>query len=228
MKAIAASGGMAMSNGYDVEFDFSTVNARTSNLIPRFQSVGITFPAANDSGKPGALINMLCDEAQLPSSQYATGQITGRYQGEGPINYAHTRILSDFSLSWMCDANMIPYKFLNTWHSYICGGDSDVTSKTAAELRNLKKSAKPNLPNRVTRLKYPDEYQAIIRISKTERGKNAPNSRVPLIYVIENAFPYSLDSVPLSYGSSQIVKVSANFYYTRHTVYNADIRRFDG
>jgi hypothetical protein len=222
--AIAANGGMAMSNGYDVEFDFGNLGDR--QLRDRFTSIGISLPSANDSGTPGALINMFCDEAQLPNSQAATGQINGRYLGEGTINYPHTRMVSDFSLTWMCDANMIPYKFINTWHSFIFG--NIISSKSPQELRNFKASASADPTNRTTRLKYPNQYQGTLRIAKTEKGKNAPNSRVSLVYVMENVYPYSIDAVPLSYGSSQITRVSANFYYTRHTVYNADIRRFDG
>lgn len=222
--AIAASGGMAMSNGYDVEFDFS--NPGIDELKSRFTSIGVSLPSANDSGNPGALINMFCDEAQLPNSQAATGQINGRYLGEGTINYPHTRLVSDFSLSWMCDANMIPYKFINTWYNFIFG--TILQSKSPQELRNFKANASADPMERVTRLKYPNQYQATLRIAKTEKGKNAPNSRVPLVYVIENVYPYQIDAVPLSYGSSQITKVSANFYYSRHTVYHADIRKFDG
>jgi hypothetical protein len=227
INAIAASGGMAMSNGYDVEFDFGKDELDSlAELRNRFTSIGVSLPSANDSGTPGALINMFCDEAQLPNSQAATGQMNGRYLGEGTINYPHTRMVSDFSLTWMCDANMIPYKFINTWHSFIFG--NIITSKSPQELRNFKATATKDPTNRVTRLKYPNQYQGTLRIAKTEKGKNAPNSRVSLVYVIENVYPYSVDAVPLSYGSSQITRVTANFYYTRHTVYNADIRRFDG
>jgi hypothetical protein len=224
INAIAANGGMSMSNGYDVEFEFS--GEELAELKTRFTSIGVSLPSANDSGTPGALINMFCDEAQLPNSQAATGQISGRYLGEGIVNYPHTKLVSDFSLTWMCDANMIPYKFINTWHNFIFG--NIITSKSPEELKNFKASSKADPINRINRLKYPNQYQGTLRIAKTERGKNAPNSRVSLVYVIENVYPYSIDAVPLSYGSSQITRVTANFYYTRHTVYHSDIRKFDG
>jgi hypothetical protein len=222
--AIAANGGMAMSNGYDVEFDFNRPGLEI--LRNTLSNINLKLPENNDSGQPGALINMFCDEAQLPNISAATGQINGRYLGEGTINYPHTRMVSDFSLSWMCDANMIPFKFLNAWHGFIFG--ETLFKETAASLKNIKEYAPTRSPNRINRLKYPNQYQATLRISKTERGKNAANGRVSLVCLLENVYPYSIDAVPLSYGSSQITRVSANFYYTRHTVYNADIRRFDG
>ena len=36
--------------------------------------------------------------------------------------------------------------------------------------------------------------------------------------MLENCYPYSIDAVPLAYGSSQVTRLTVNFYYTRHTV----------
>lgn len=224
--AVAANGGMAMSNGYDVEFDFRG-KVELENYI---KTIGVDLPATSDSGEPGALINLFCDEAQLPNISAAVGQINGRYLGEGIVNYPHTRIVSDFSLTWMCDANMTPFKFLNAWHNYIFGEDK-IENRVGTDrfLRDAKANdAKPKLISRTNRLKYPNQYQAILRISKAERGRSAPNERVSLVCVLENVYPYSIDAVPMSYGSSQITRVSANFYYTRHTYYNYDIRKYTG
>lgn len=215
-----------MSNGYDVEFDFTKPGLDV--LRTTVSNLNLKLPEATTSGQPGALINMFCDEAQLPNISAATGQISGRYLGEGTINYPHTRLVSDFSLSWMCDANMIPFKFLHAWHGFIFGDTLFKETATSSLLSDVKNFTTNRAINRINRLRYPSEYQATLRISKTERGQNAPNGRVSLVCLLENVFPYSIDAVPLSYGSSQITKVSANFYYTRHTYYNVDIRNFNG
>ena len=222
--AIAANGGMAMSNGYDVEFDFRG-KVELENYI---KTIGVDLPARSDSAEAGALINLFCDEAQLPNISAAVGQINGRYLGEGIVNYPHTRIVSDFSLTWMCDANMIPFKFLNAWHGFIFDETMFEENPTGSSLRDIKSFALKRAPNRVNRLNYPEEYQATLRISKAERGQNAPNSRVSLVCVLENVYPYSIDAVPMSYGSSQITRVSANFYYTRHTYYNYNLNGYTG
>lgn len=214
-----------MSNGYDIEFD--DVGSELSGILNRYN---IKVPTDNNAGQPGSLINMFCDEAQLPNSQAATGQINGRYMGEGVINYPHTKLVSDFSLTWMCDANMAPYKFLMAWHNFIFNatGSNTIDQKSPDSLKDFKQVAAPGNPNRSTRLKYPNTYQATLRIAKTERGNNAPNSRVPLVYVMENCYPYAIDAVPLSYGTSQITRVTANFYYSKHRIYFADVRTFKG
>ena len=215
-----------MSNGYDVEFDFTGPGLEV--LRNTLSGINLKLPENSDSGQPGALINMFCDEAQLPNISAATGQISGRYLGEGTVNYPHTRLVSDFSLSWMCDSNMIPFKFLNSWHGFIFGETVFKETATPSLLKDVKNFTIPRAINRINRLKYPSEYQATLRISKTERGQNAPNGRVSLVCLLENVYPYAIDAVPLSYGSSQLTRVSANFYYTRHTYWNIDIRKYNG
>jgi hypothetical protein len=223
MAAISANGGMSMTNGYDVQFDFGNI---TGTLADNFKKLKIDVKSANDSGQPGSLINLFCDEAQLPNMQFATGQINGKYLGSGSLTYPHTKLISDFSLTWMCDANMAPYKFLITWWNFIQGETTNVES--ADRLRNIKSAAKPLELNKAYRINYPKDYQCILRIAKTEKGQNAPNSRVPLVYAMSGVYPYSIDAVPLSYGTSQITRVTANFYYEKISTYLADIRKYKG
>ena len=227
IESINRNGGLSLSNGYDVEFDFTaTGNSQLASDLNRILSINTK---SSDGSNPGYLLQLLCDEAQLPSLQSATGQITGKNMGEGPISYPHTKLYSDFSLSWMCDANMTPLKFVNLWYNYIFNGDSTESIKTLSKNRERTvKEQSPNAPNRYIRLKYPENYLATLRVTKTERGKSAPNSRASMSYIIEECYPYSIDAVPLSYGASQVTKVTANFYYTKHTVVYNDIRDYLG
>ena len=200
-------------------------------------NIGGTLASASASDT-GSIIKLFCDEAQLPNIQATTGQTTGIFLGEGQVNYAHTKMYSDFQLSWMCDANMTPLKFLNVWYGWIFQ-DLD-TQNTPIVQRNGKVNLSElkggsgstggnnTLRERSVRLNYPDTYLADIVVTKTERGKNAPNSRASMSYTMIDAFPYSIDAVPLSYGASQVTKVSANFYYAKHHIVYNDIRKFDG
>ena len=71
-------------------------------------------------------------------------------------------------------------------------------------------------------LKYMDDYVSNVKIAKTEPNATYSNGRAPITFILENAYPYSIDAVPLSYGSSQIARVNVNFYYSRHTVSYGD------
>ena len=223
MNAIANNGVMASSNNYDISFQF-TEGQKVKPLLKKFE-VDPSI-AGNEAGTPASLINMFCDEANFPSFSAATGQMQNKYQGEGTTNYPHTRLDSDLSLSWMCDANMAPYKFLATWMDFIFGEKPDNSSKFTLE--NLKSQSLTRDRNQVYRLSYPEDYISTIRLIKVEKGQNAPNGRPSAAVIFENAYPYTIDAIPLSYGTSQLVKVSASFYYSKHHNIFVDNRRLLG
>lgn len=206
MESIGARGGMSLTTQYEVSFDFT---GKSLASVTKFYT-------------DGSFVNMLCDEAQLPNVQSGVAQITGRYLGEGPISYPHTRIFTDLSLGFQLDAEATPLKFLTAWYDFIYS--EDLIENKATE--------------RVNRLRYMDDYTCKCKIVKTEMpvtdrpfgetvigssGILSANSatdtpRKSMTYILENCYPYSIDSVPLSYGSSQITRTTANFYYTRHHV----------
>ena len=98
-------------------------------------------------------------------------------------------------------------------------GDDRVKSKN--ELYSSK-DAIPLKRTRSNRLKYQDDYAATVRIIKTEPNDISSNGRAPISYILENAYPYAVDAVPLSYGSSQLTRVNVSLHYSRHTVVYGD------
>jgi len=77
MQKIGNKGGMSLSTGFDVSFQFGA---------------GTTFGGEFYTDGDEHIVHMLCDEAQLPNVQSATGQMN-RYLGEGQVYYPHTRFL---------------------------------------------------------------------------------------------------------------------------------------
>jgi len=218
LQTIAGAGGMSFSNNWDIEFRFPDENGQQKELFTLLKKyVGL-------GTKNEQIIRLLCEEAQLPNVNAATGTINNKYLGSGAVNYAHTRVYSDFSLGWMCDADMTPLKFLTTWNDYIFGEKPNEFANTKFELANLK--GKITKPSRIRpiRVKFPDQYMADIVITKTEISPNAANGRPPIAYYIEQAFPYAIDAIPLAYGASQITKVTASFYYARHRTFFIDTK----
>jgi hypothetical protein len=224
ISAIAAGGGMSMSNGYDIDFNLpEDLNTYIRNAI----KIDVNKPT---NANFGTVINMFCDEASLPSVQASTGQINGMHMGEASVNYPHSKMYTDFNLSWMCDADMTPLKFINAWYNYIFNGNNNEVIKTFDRSRlSSIKGVEANPIQRAIRLKFPKDYMAsAVRITKTERGNNAPNSRASISYIMQECYPYSIDAIPLSYGSSQITKVSANFYYRKYTLVYNNIKDYPG
>lgn len=174
-------------------------------------------------------LTLFCDEAQLPNVQAATAQMTGRFLGEGPYQYPHTRLFTDVSLGFLCDANLTQLKFFQQWYDeiFLDNGtylmeDSDVENMMAQGTRTRE---------RKTRLSYPESYTCTTRITKVELGTtNASNyvgygDRPSVTYMLEGSYPYAIDAVPLSYGSSQITRVTVNFHYVRHSVIFSEISK---
>jgi len=195
MQKIGVKGGMSFTSGFDVEFDF-TGGAAALNAVKSF------YTRRDDKD----VVTMLCDEAQLPNVQAAVAQITGRYLGEGPMYYPHTRIYTDLSLGFLLDADLTALKFFTSWYDSIFGETGIPTGNS------------PRANNRINRLEYMDNYTCTARIMKTEPDASAANGRKPVTFLLENCYPYSIDAVPLAYGTSQVTRLTVNLYYTRHTV----------
>ena len=174
-----------------------------------------------EDGKPAqnGIFEFLCDEAQLPNIQAATGTIEGRYLGEGQVNYPHTRVFTEVQLGFQCDANMTPLKYLNDWYGKIF---NEPPSKAGATFQQRPSQTRPH--NRTTKLTFPKNYCRTVRITKTEIGPRATEGLRPSVtYLLERAWPFAIDAVPLQFGSTLVTKVTCQLYYTRHTIIHNDI-----
>ena len=175
-----------------------------------------------DNGTPDEnnIFEFLCDEAQLPNIQAATGTIEGRYTGEGQVNYPHTRVFTEVQLGFQCDANMTPLKYLNNWYGTIFGEPPEENAQTLDGISNT-----PRLANRTNKLQLPKSYCRTVKITKTELGPDSAPLRPSISYLLERAWPFAIDAVPLQFGSTLLTKVTCQLYYTRHTILHNDINQ---
>ena len=191
---VSKNGGMSTSTNFIVESGFSA-GALNQNEAMLF----------------------LCDEAQLPNINTATGTQNGVLTGIGSVDYPHTRIYTEIQLSFMLDANLSLLKYFNEWYAKIFEDDGGSIHSDDFSI---------SLKNRATRVRYRSEYATEIKITKAEPGPQGADQRKPITYVLENAWPYSIDAVPLQFGSSQITRLTVNFKYERHQIVHRDIRYF--
>ena len=105
LSQVSRNGGMSFSNNFIVEF-----------------KKGADKYFDND------LVEIFCDEAQLPNSNTATGTQTGLVTGLGSVDYPHTRVFTEFSLTFMLDANLNILKSLNDWYYDVIGGSENNTT----------------------------------------------------------------------------------------------------
>ena len=173
-----------------------------------------------NDGRPAQnnIFEFLCDEAQLPNIQAATGTIEGRYTGEGQVNYPHTRVFTEVQLGFQCDADMTPLKYLNTWYGSVFGEPPIEDGQTLEGI-----SSTPYSANRTNKLQLPKSYCRTVKITKTEIGPDDAPLRPSVTYLLERAWPFAIDAVPLQFGSTLLTKVTCQLYYTRHTILHNNI-----
>ena len=74
---------------------------------------------------------------------------------------------------------------------------------------NEQDSARPNYFYRVN---FPRQYQTIIMIRKFERDYKQPS----LEYEFLNAYPISINAMPVTYEAAQTLKCTVNFNFSRY------------
>jgi hypothetical protein len=146
------------------------------------------------------LIELSCSDASLPGSSLNTHETNNDFTGVTE-RHAYRRLYDDrIDFSFYVDDNYTIIYFFDYWMSYIVGED------------DLKNQLNPNYSYRVN---YPNLYKAnALYITKFERGRNT--SGRSLNYQFINAFPISITSMPVSYESSQLLKCTVSFNYTRY------------
>ena len=153
------------------------------------------------------ILGLLCSEATIPTSSYATAEVKDNFMGVSQ-EFAHTRINTDIDFTFYIDREYKVLGFFEAWMDYISGGNKDVAITDANALQ---------LGNYYRRFNYPNHYKnrSGIYIKKFEKDwqtSNAPNISFQLI----NAFPKSVSSLSVSYGESEVLKVTVTMNYDRY------------
>lgn len=148
-------------------------------------------------------IGLLCSEANLPSSSYATSEVKDNYMGITQ-EFAHTRLYTDVDFSFYVDNNYRVLRFFEGWMDYVGGGSEVAASSNAS-------------PNVYRRFNYPENYKVnSMSIAKFDRDALFADKASTLVYTFVNAFPKSVTSIPVSYGPAETLKVTVTFNYDRY------------
>lgn len=167
------------------------------NLIKHLEDkklYGINFNA-----EFGNTLGLLCSDAVLPTSSYATSEVKDNFMGVTQ-EFAHTRLYTDIDLTFYIDRDYKVLRFFEGWMDYISGGGE------------VEQSSSGNYYKRFT---YPDNYKnSQIYIKKFEKDFAA--DKISINYQLINAFPKGITSIPVSYGPADLLKVSVTFNYDRY------------
>jgi hypothetical protein len=185
--------------------------ALTSHYICKFHP---PTPVSNWTEKKGTpfnpnqdLIEISCSEAALPGSSLMTHDITSDYTGVSE-KHAYRRAYDErASFTFIVDHDYTIIKFFENWMSYIVG------EQFASQ------NGRPGIedPNYFYRVRYPKDYQTDnLYITKFERDYE--NTGVCLEYKFIKAYPLSIVTMPVRYDTSELLKCTVNFTYSRYVI----------
>ena len=135
-----------------------------------------------------------CMEAALPGTSLATAELTNDHSGITERHVHRRQYDTTSSFTFLVDRNYKQIKFFETWIGYIVNEQN-----SSAE-------------NYFYRVNFPKQYQTTIYINKFEKDYKQPS----LIYGFLNAYPVSIDSMPVSYEGVNTLKCTVNFNFSRY------------
>lgn len=162
------------------------------------------FLGASYNTQNQELIQLSCSEASLPGSSIATNEINNDYTGVTE-RHAYRRLYDDRAdFTFYVDAEYRIIDFFENWISYVVNEN------------DLKAQEQPTYNYRVN---FPNDYKTEnLYITKFERDYNRKDSGKALTYKFINAYPISINSMPVSYDSSQLLKCNVSFTYSRYVI----------
>lgn len=156
------------------------------------------------------VLNLACFEAALPGSSLLTHEAKDDYIGVTE-KIAYRKSFDDTaSFSFYVNVDHKNIFFFEDWIRFISGEPlvrDPVVSSYGPNLRS----------DFVHRMRFRSEYVSpAIIINKFE--KDYEKKGVYTEYRFVDAYPTSINSIPVSYDSSQLLKVTVNFTFTRYLI----------
>ena len=158
-------------------------------------------------------IQLMCSEAVLPGSNLATFEVNNDRTGVTE-KHVHRRIFDDrIDLTFYVDAGLYqPIKFFEQWISYITNGRNISDRDQDTQLMQS---------NYDYRIKYPDSYIASAGLKVTKFEKDHQNL---LQYEFIRVFPLAINSMPVSYDTSSLLKCTVSMSYIRYVLKNVHVQ----
>lgn len=152
------------------------------------------------------ILNISCSDASLPGSSIATFELQNDFTGTTE-RYAHRRMYDDrIDFTFYVDAEKYtPIRFFERWMRYVTGESGPRSDGSERNLKNV---------GYHYRMNFPKDYRCEgLKIRKFERDyKNT------LEYEFIGAYPISVNSMPVSYDSSGLLKCTISMTYLRYVI----------
>ena len=143
-------------------------------------------------------VTLACREAALPGSSLATHTLDNDHTGVTERHAYRRQYDTTSSFTFYVDEKYDIIHFFENWISFIVNEDG---SGDASDNYNY-------------RVNFPNEYKSEIFIRKFERDYKGRD----LQYKFVNAYPISINQMPVSYDASQLLLCTVNFNFSRYIV----------
>ena len=189
---------VSLNNQYQV--NISGINAELKRYLRQYYDIPNNY-------SNGSSVGIMCSDATLPTSSFATAEVKDNYQG---INqeFAHTRMYIASDFTFYVDENYNTLKFFEGWMDYISGDDNFMGIDRSDDQNYYRRFNYPM--NRDNKIGY---KSGVLSISKFEKSFESS-----LNYQFINAFPKGMTSIPVAYGGADLLKVTVQFAYDRYIV----------
>ena len=148
----------------------------------------------------GGDLELLCSDTSLPGSTLATHDKTSDYAGVTE-KFAYRRIYDEtIDMTFYVDKKYNVIEFFEGWIDFISGvGRNGAPTDYKATPIGY-------------RMSYPKEYKSSIYLTKFEKDLQDKQMQ----YTFVDAFPVSVNSTPVSYAESEVMRYSVSFSYVRY------------
>ena len=184
--------------------------ALTSNF-----EVKIAIPAELQSfvGTEQDNLNLSCSDASLPGSSIATMESLNDHTGVTE-RLAHRKMYDDrIDFTFYVDANKyFPIRFFEKWMRYVTDEDN-----LADTQRGTHAGIDRTSPSYHYRMRYPDGTNGY-RVDGVQVIKFERDHKQSLTYTFVKAYPIAVNSMPVSYDSSSLLKCTVSMSYIRYFI----------
>ncbi len=152
--------------------------------------------------------SLLCTEAALPGTSLATNELVNDFSGVTERHAYRRQYDTTSSFTFYVDHDYKIINFFEKWIGFITGDTG-----TPTNIENDGRDINSLSPNYFYRVNFPTLYQTSIYIKKFEKDYD----RI-LEYRFLKAYPVSINTMQVSYDTSQLLKCTINFNFSRYVV----------
>ncbi len=207
-------------------------NERKANGLNQWlTSAGVLGPK-----DPKQRYELLCNQAMLPGTSMAVAQEVGSRQGTTE-RFATQRQYTDISIGFYVSSD---YKILRLFQEWMNFMNPLYVSQQGVTPPMAFPGGYPNNDESYAfhRFRYPSDYKKNIAVTKFEKNLGTGGAKggrynvssvgregqeyTPdaITYVFVNAFPTSIQDIPLNYQAGQILECQVEFTYDRYYIVN--------